>query len=245
MFKGFSKEAIAFLKDIRVNNEKEWFEPRKQLYLDELFHPMKELCAEVSAPFMKLPSMIARAGRIYADPSFPPYKKYRESMWIIVKHEAYDWSKTPSLFFEISGDGAVFGFKITHPSAPVMEAFRQKIVTDDGDFFKLAKRIERSGIVIGGEEYKRPKPCTVPQAERFCKKKSLLMTLTVSESDPLLYSPKLSETVRDTFKKLLPVNELFDEFVAQAEAEKLALKLAAAAQPEPEMPKAPDVDFMW
>lgn len=245
MFNGFSKEAIGFLKDIRVNNEKEWFEPRKKLYLDELFYPMKELCTEISSPFMKLPAMIAKAGRIYADPSFPPYRKYRENLWIIVKHEAYDWSKTPSLFFELSGDGAVFGFKITHPTASVMEAFRHKIVSDDGDFLKLVKRLERSGVVIGGEEYKRPKPCDAQQAERFFRKKALLMTVTVSDDDPLLYSPELAETVKKTFKRLLPVNELFDELVAQAEAEKLALKKAETVTPDPEMPKAPDVDFMW
>lgn len=242
MFKGFSTEAVGFLKDIRIHNDKEWFEPKKQLYLDELYHPMKELCAEVSKPFMKLPGMLARAGRIYADQGFPPYKKYRESMWIIVKHEAYDWSKTPSLFFEISGEGAVFGLKLTYPTAATMEAFRQKITTDEGDFLKLAKRIERAGITIGGDEYKRPKPCPDPAAERFFRKKSIRMTVTLSEDDPLLYSPELADKVGKTFKKLLPVNELFEELVAQTEAEKLAQKLAAS---EPEMPKAPDVDFMW
>ena len=245
MFEGFSREAVDFLAGIREHNEKEWFEEHKDIYLKEVYRPMKELCAEVSKPFMKIDGMMSKAGRIYSDPNFPPYRKYRENMWLIVKHDAWDWSKTPSLFFELSGSGSVFGFKITHPTAATMENFRRKIVTDDDDFLKLAARIEKSGIVIGGDEYKRPKLCDYEKAERFFKKKSLNMTVTLTPDDEMLYSKELSERVVKTFKKLLPVNELFEELVAQAEAEKLTLKLAARTAAEQEMPHAPADDFMW
>jgi len=43
MFKGFSKEALDFLCGIRDNNNKEWFEANKQIYLDAVYHPMKVL----------------------------------------------------------------------------------------------------------------------------------------------------------------------------------------------------------
>ena len=36
MFEGFSKEAFDFLFDIRINNNKEWFEPRKKIYTQHI-----------------------------------------------------------------------------------------------------------------------------------------------------------------------------------------------------------------
>ena len=243
MFSGFSREAVRFLADIRINNNKEWFEAHKQIYLDEVYHPMKELCAEISEPFMKISGMMSKAGRIYSDPNFPPYRKYRENMWILVKHETWDWSKTPSLFFELSGDGALFGLKLTHPAAAVMEKFRQRLTSDGGELIKLIKRLERGGITFGGEEYKRPKPCPDKACERFFRKKSLLMTVTLTADDEALYSRELAGKIIKVFKKLLPLNEMLEGFAAEAAAEKAAAKEAAYS--EAEMPKAPAEDFMW
>ncbi|MBR4554741.1 MAG: DUF2461 family protein [Ruminococcus sp.] len=245
MFKGFSRSATEFMAELRIHNEKEWFEPRKEVYMSELYRPMKELCAVVSGPFMKISGMMAKAGRIYSDPNFPPYRKYRDNMWIVVKHETYDWSKTPSLFFEFSAEGAVFGMKLTYPSAAVMENFRQKIISDEGVFFRQAKSIERAGIKISGDEYKRLKPCPVPEAERFFRLKNISMTVSIPADDDRLYSPELADHIIKVFKKLLPVNELFEELAAQAAAEKLALKTAALVQQEISMPEAPKEDFMW
>ena len=244
MFSGFSRAAVGFMADIRIHNEKEWFEANKQTYLNEVYHPMKELCEAVSKPFMKIDGMMSKAGRIYSDPNFPPYRKYRENMWLIVKHEAWDWSKTPSMFFELSGDGAVFGLKLTHPTAAVMEKFRRRIVSDDGKLLSQLKRIERAGIVLGGDEYKRPKPCEVRAAERFFKKKSLTLTVTLPAESELLYSDKLPKQIIAVFKKVLPINELFEELAAEADAEKQAVK-AAALEEASAMPHAPAEDFMW
>lgn len=246
MFEGFSEEAFGFLTDVRANcNNKEWFEASKQIYLNKLFYPMKELCSEVSAPFMKIGGMMSKTGRIYSDPNFPPYKKYRDTMWFIVKHEAYDWSKTPSLFFELSAEGAVFGVKITHPAAPVMEKFRQRLISDNGELLNLLGQLERAGFTAGGEEYKRPRPCPEKSAERYFQFRSFRMTETLGSDNELLYSSALAEKLIKVFEKLLPVNELFEAFASEAEAEKLAAKAAASQPPETGMPKAPDVDFMW
>ena len=243
MFKGFSRDAVRFMSDIRVNNEKEWFEAHKQIYLDEVYRPMKELCDEVAKPFMKISGMMSKAGRIYCDPNYPPYRKYRENMWLIVKHETWDWSKTPSLFFELSGDGAVTGLKLTHPAAAVMEKFRNRLANDGGELLKMLKRYERSGIVFGGDEYKRQKPCDYKALEKYYQKKNLLLTVTIPKEDEDLYSAELSGKVTGIFKKLLPLNELLEGFVSEAEAEKAAAK--EAAYRETEMPRAPEEDFMW
>lgn len=47
MFQGFYEETIQFLWELRLNNQRPWFQAHKQEYLDYLYHPMKELGAEV------------------------------------------------------------------------------------------------------------------------------------------------------------------------------------------------------
>ena len=245
MFTGFSEEAVQFLRELAVHDDKEWFEEHKKIYTEKLYRPMKELCGELFVPYSKDATMMSKAGRIYRDPNFPPYRRYREEMWLIIKHEAWNWSTTPSMFFELSAGGAVFGFKITHPTAATMNNFRQKITTDEGDFLSLARRLRRRGFSIGGDEYKRPKPCPLPEAEEFFRKKSLTITKSIAPSAEL-YSPSLAKDAAQAFKAVFPVNELFEELAAQAEAEKLAAKLTAQLEQESTpMPPAPKSDFMW
>ena len=245
MFKGFTNQALDFMSGIRDHNDKEWFEEHKQIYLDNVYYPMKELCTDVSEPFTNKYGMMSKAGRIYSDPSYPPYRKYREDMWFIIKYETFDWSKTPSLFFELSGDGAVYGFKLTHPAAPVMEKFRNRLATDGGELIKDLKHLERSGFDLSGDEYKRPKPCEDKAALRYYSYKSLRLTASLPSGSPELFGSSLSDTLKKAFRRLVPLVRMFEEFVSESEAEKRAQKEAAAEQSLPSMPEAPQQDFMW
>ena len=58
MFEGFSREALEFLLGIRLNNNKEWFEPRKQIYVEKIYEPMKALGDELFAPFSETEGMM-------------------------------------------------------------------------------------------------------------------------------------------------------------------------------------------
>jgi uncharacterized protein (DUF2461 family) len=51
MFQGFSEKTVRFLWGIRLNNEKAWFEAHRQDYLNDLYHPLRELAREVYDAF--------------------------------------------------------------------------------------------------------------------------------------------------------------------------------------------------
>jgi len=162
MFQGFSQEALDFLLGIRLNNSKEWFEPRKSIYTEKIFEPMKALAEELFVPFQDTEGMMYKAGRIYRDANFPPYLHYRDTMWIYVRYDAWYWNKTPTLFFELSPEGAEYGFRIEKPEASVMERFRSQLSEDHEPFINMVNEVvEKFGLTIGGEEYKRKKPCNV------------------------------------------------------------------------------------
>ena len=48
MFTGFSDATVDFLWGIRFNNEKPWFEEHKEIYLKELYHPMRSIGEELA-----------------------------------------------------------------------------------------------------------------------------------------------------------------------------------------------------
>lgn len=244
MFTGFTKDAPDFLLGIRYNNSKDWFEPRKKIYTEQIYEPMKALTALIAEPFEKY-GMISKTGRIYRDESFPPYLHYRDTIWIYVRYPAYYWNRTPTLYFELSPEGAEFGFRISHPEAAVMELFRCGISEEPENFLTLAETLRSQGIEFGGEEYKRKKKCSVPEAEEFFAKKGLSAYRRVTELSELS-DPKLADRIIETFHAVQPLNELFHEYADIAEAAKLAGK-EQSPQPEQEIPvvEAPKHDFMW
>lgn len=246
MFEGFSREALEFLLGIRLNNNKEWFEPRKQIYVEKIYEPMKALGDELFAPFSETEGMMKKVGRIYRDEHFPPYLHYRDVMWIYVRYDAYYWNRTPTLYFELSPEGAEFGFRIAQPEAAVMERFRSDLTENAAGFLSMIDEYENKyGYTIGGVEYKRKKKCTVPEAERFFLKKGLSVYTTVSDMSELS-SHKLSEHISDVFRTLIPINDYFHELVEIEELSKALEKNEKSAdEPEIKMVKAPDVDFMW
>ena len=248
MFEGFSQEALEFLLGIRHNNNKEWFEPRKNIYTEKIYEPLKALGEELFAPFADIDGMMYKVGRIYRDENFAPYLHYRDTMWIYVRYDAWYWSKTPTLYFELSPEGAEFGFRISKPEAAVMERFRSGLLEDSEPFLNMVDEIvEKYGLTVGGDEYKRKKPCPEPKLEPYFIKKGFSVYTKVSGPKEL-FSRKIAEHAIEVFKAVQPVNDYFHEIV---EIEELAKaiekegKLQAESEPEINMVKAPDVEFMW
>lgn len=242
MFPGFSQEALSFLNDIRFNNNKEWFEKHKKIYTGKVYEPMKALGEEIYAPFRES-GMEYKVGRIYRDTTFPPFLHYRDTMWIYVRYPAIYWNMTPTLYFELSPEGAEYGFRISKPSASVMERFRAQAAEDPESFLKLTDRLKQQGITIGGEEYKRPKKCTVPELADYYKKKGLSAFVRCDDAG-ILFTEKLTDSIVSTFRAVMPLNDMFNEIV-QIDALAKAVEKEIAEAPDEGMIKAPDVEFMW
>ena len=48
-FSGFSPAALKFLRDLKKNNERAWFQARKDVYDRELLAPLQALTADLAA----------------------------------------------------------------------------------------------------------------------------------------------------------------------------------------------------
>ncbi|HVW84134.1 MAG TPA: DUF2461 domain-containing protein, partial [Bryobacteraceae bacterium] len=90
-FRGFSPEGIAFLRDLKANNDREWFAPRKSIYEEHLRLPMIELVRAVHGEMLRFaPEYVGEPAkcifRIYRDTRFSkdktPYKTHiAASFW--------------------------------------------------------------------------------------------------------------------------------------------------------------------
>ncbi len=245
MFQGFSGEALDFLAGIRANNNKEWFEAHKGIYTEQVYEPLKELAQLLYEPYSEIPDMMAKAARIYKDASFPPFLHYRDTMWIYVRHEAMYWSKSPTLFFELSPEGVSCGFRIAKPDAAFMALLRQELLADAATFLQLVKALEKDGITIGGEEYKRAKPCPEESLLPYFKKKSLSAEVHITDRK-LIGSALLTEAVHEVFAKVFPLHEYLQDLYIRSEIQKAAKKLELLPpDEEPSMAPAPKEEFMW
>lgn len=206
MFEGFRPETIDFLWGIRFNNEKPWFEAHKQEYLDFLYDPMKELAEAVYEPFRAEPGMALHVSRIYRDARYAHGRPYKDSLWFSIRHdsEAY-WAEKPCLYFDLNPEGYSYGFGVIYPKAAAMETFRQDIAARPDAFLELVQKTEAAtGMAVGGDCYKRKKPCGDQRLDSYFQLKNILCNREVPV-DQGLYEPALAERVRDALTGLLPL----------------------------------------
>ncbi len=244
MFTGLSKDATQFLSGIRANNNKAWFEEHKSIYTELVYKPLCELADELLAPYSHIDDMMSKASRIYKDPFLSPDIHYRDTMWIYVRHEAYWWNKTPTFFFELSPEGAVYGFRLQKPDASALELFRSQISDESDPFFELIGRAEQQGFEILTESYKRPKAGAQPFNERWFNIRSISVHTRLTDGRTL-YSKKLKDRILEAFAQLFELEEYFQKLIIQDGINKAQKEVSFDDPMNTPMAKAPSVEFMW
>ena len=214
MFTGFTPETVDFLWGIRMNNNRDWFLQHKKQYTDTLYEPMKALGQAVFQPFLEKPGNILKVSRIYRDARLHPPTPYKESLWLCIRQEVQWWAENPCLYFEITPEGASYGFFYWKPPTSVLETFRQRISAKPEEFLKLIRTTEAAtGVPVTAQCYKRPKvPDSPALAPYFAWKGEISCTRTI-EPGEALFGPQLEDKVRDFFEKLAPLYEYFNQYV--------------------------------
>ena len=213
MFEGFSPETFDFLWGIRMNNNRDWFMAHKSQYVHTLYEPMKALGKELFAPFMDKPGNILKVSRIYRDARMHHPEPYKESLWICIRQDVEWWGENPCLYFEIRPEGVSYGFFIWQPRTATLENFRRKITAESDSFLKLIKKTEKAtGVPITANCYKRPKPTDNKKLERFFAWRGCIDCTVTEAPGENLFTPELTQRVKDFFEKLMPLYDYFNQF---------------------------------
>jgi len=184
-FPGFSPAAIAFLRNLKKNNEREWFNARKEIFEAQVRLPTIELVTALHREMLRFaPDYVGDPAkcvyRIYRDTRFSknktPYKTYTAAlMW----RNGTGKDDCASYYFGVSPEGIDVGGGVYSPQPDALRAVRQHIA-DDPDGFRATfatKKIKKLFGDLSGETLTRvPKGFDPehPEAELLKRKQYIL-----------------------------------------------------------------------
>ncbi|RMN22168.1 hypothetical protein ALQ63_02046 [Serratia plymuthica] len=147
-FTGFSQQGLNFLQQVRLENDKDWFEANRNLYERELLTPFRTLVAELSPAMLAIdpqfetrPAIGKTLSRLHRDTRFSHDKsRYRSRMWLTFKRPSKDWKDAPVYFFELGPDMLRYGLGYYSANKPTMDLFRHTLLRRGGGLLSAAVR---------------------------------------------------------------------------------------------------------
>ena len=207
-FNGFSQRTLNFLKNLRVNNNKAWFETRRGEYQEYLLNPLQDLVVDLTEfmliidPNFEIRPMVGKTiSRIYRDTRFSKDKSpFKNTMWITFKKPNNDWKDAPAYFFEISPDSYRYGMGFYSASKETMDRLREMIVRKSKEFFKVFSLYSKqNAFVVEGEKYKRILNDNIPEEFQDWYQRKNLYLVCNRGIDNTLFSRKLLKDLESGF----------------------------------------------
>ena len=216
-FTGFEPDAIKFLIDLALNNERDWFQPRKAEYQRLLKEPMESLVAALVDRFqardIPLEADPRRAVfRIYRDTRFSkdksPYKTNVGASIPWVEGTAGESGHGLGAYLHFQPGEMFVGGGMYMMERPRLEAFRRAVVEETDRVLGVVEEpafVRTFGGVRGHETLKRVPPgypADHPQAELL---KAKDVTFGRHMDDDEFLSPRLADFIADDLATAVPV----------------------------------------
>lgn len=139
----FTEKAMKFLRDLKRNNRREWFQARQEVYEKELKLPMLALIERVTQGMMDYaPGHIRPAQksmmRIYRDTRFSsdktPYKSHLATWWT---RNGLEKTSGGGFYLEVSPTGIVAAAGVYMPPKEQLFAIRSHLLEHHEEFKRL------------------------------------------------------------------------------------------------------------
>jgi uncharacterized protein (TIGR02453 family) len=217
-FAGFPPETLKFLRALKKNNRREWFEANKQTYLDSVKAPMEELVATLSAGIARFaPAFVTEPKRaiyrIYRDTRFSPDKTpYKTHVGALFSRADLPRNEGGAFYFQVSQEGVGIAGGVYMPQPDQLLALRTHLAERHEEFRKLTKAKAVIGAMgeIKGEKLSRPPKgfsAEHPAVELLKGKQWYFWR----ELDPrLAETPKVYTEVLSRFEKMAPIVEFLN-----------------------------------
>jgi uncharacterized protein (TIGR02453 family) len=168
MTRYFTPKLFAFMKDLKENNDRDWFKAHQDLFEEHVREPALAFIEDFSDPLYKVSKHFTadprKVGgslfRIQRDTRFSKDKiPYKTHVGIHFRHVATkDDVHAPGFYLHLEPSGSFAALGLWHPSTEHANAIRQAMV-DDPAGWKRATRGKRFRHLYGdleGESLKRP-----------------------------------------------------------------------------------------
>ncbi len=145
-FSGFSPEAFRFLRSLKRNNRREWFQPRKEKYEQVLRLPMMALVCEIGEHARKFAPEIRfnpkdAVLRIYRDTRFSKDKTpYKTNIAATLPFGTYGKDMgSPGLYFQIEPGEVFLGGGLWMPNSEQLRKIRESIMNNPDEFLSIVE----------------------------------------------------------------------------------------------------------
>jgi len=217
-FNGFAPEALSFLRDLKENNGKVWFEEHRSDYEQHLLVPLRALTAglmplmfSIDADFVTAPARVI--SRIHRDTRFSRDKSpYKTTLWLTFKKPLSEWQDAPAFFFELGAESWRYGMGFYAASKETMDRLRQLIERKPDEFEEMIAFLDgQDRFEVGGEQYKRLINPAVPEHLRSWHQRRSVYLVCNRQSDSILYGRELLRELVDGFTLLEPLYHSFSK----------------------------------
>lgn len=155
-FTGFSPQALKFLRDLKKNNDRAWFAPRKEIFERECLAPLRALTADLATALRKARIPIdadpSRVGfRIYRDVRFSRDKSpYKTNLGTYLPYRGVRGAPG-GLYIHIAPKEsfAVAGFYQLDKEP--LQRWREAMASDPKRFQNVLRALERNGLKLSEE----------------------------------------------------------------------------------------------
>ena len=172
----FSPELFEFLRELKQNNDRDWFKAHKIRYEEQVKEPMLRFIADVGPRLAKISEAIVADPRpsggsmfrIYRDTRFAKDKSpYKTNAGAHFRHVEGKNAHAPGYYLHLScptgdnsgqmPDGVFAGCGVWRPDGKAVTKIRDAIVADPALWKKVTTgRTFKSVCSMGGEKLKRP-----------------------------------------------------------------------------------------
>ena len=220
-FYGFSRKTLKFLKGLKANNNKVWFERHRADYEEYVLEPLRNLVTDlgefmldIDPRFEITPTINKTISRIYRDTRFSKDKSpFRSTVWITFKNRSKDWTTLISgFFFELSVNSYRYGMGFYNAAPAVMSKFREMIDENPKEFLKAISFFDKQNeFVLEGEKYKRIIDNTKPkQIQDWYQRKNMYLVCN-RKIDDTLFGHKLVGDLVAGYKMTTPLYHYFQK----------------------------------
>ncbi|MDG0814859.1 DUF2461 domain-containing protein [Bdellovibrio svalbardensis] len=213
-FRGFSPEAFRFLRSLKRNNRRNWFQPRKETYDELLRLPMMALICEIGEEARKFAPEIRfdpkhAVLRVYRDTRFSKDKTpYKTNIAASLPFGTYGKNMdSPGLYLHIEPGEIFVGGGLYMPNSQQLRKIREAIVQHSDSFLEIIedRNFKKHFGDISGERLKTNPRGISPDHEMidYLRLKQFFVSKTFDDSIAL--KKDFPKKVAKEFELMMPL----------------------------------------
>ncbi len=227
VFKGFPKDIIPFLEELKAYNSKVWFEENRDRFNESVLEPAKAFIdamglrlGEFSSHYHALAKVDGSIFRLHRDVRFSKDKSpYKTHLGMFIWEGGRPKMECPGLYVHIEPPTLFIGGGLYRFPKPLLLAYRDSVMhpKHGEQLVEIIDELRKWELTIGGEFYKRVPSGFDKEHERADLLKYAGLHAGVEVPLPRqLHTGEFVEYVTETYRPILPLHRWLLEMIQRA-----------------------------